>query len=417
MSLRYKKQVVFSLIYKCANILIAFGTTKLLTNLLGLESYGMWATIISIVSMAAFLNLGVSSVIQNEVIKEKLDSEKRNKNISLLIFINTVFSMIPLLIFGIFYLIGSRIVMPGFSVSQTLSILSLLTLCIYMSAILRIYIGESKSEFVELHASLIGGAFFITLLFLNLSENKLDINSSLIIYTIYTGVAAITFSIIPIKKHFYFFETISLSGLANILKPGLSFFLAQFFAFILYSSDRIIAFYMLGEESSAIFDYYMKFYMLILTMTGILQKPLWTFFGLENNKSIVTKTFKKINVIFVKLFPLMIMYSMVVPYLVSFFFLPGNKGENIMLSITLMFVTMIQAYGASYCYYLNSRNDLNGQVALNAISAILNIPLSYILSVTFNMGIVGISLATAISMLPFLIYSKWKVSKHLKAEI
>jgi O-antigen/teichoic acid export membrane protein len=100
----YKREIIFNYSFKIAAILLGLVSTRLNIKYLGNDLYGLWATVISIVSWFNLGDLGISNGFRNELAKAigENDSEKIEK------LTNSVFSImlrLSVVIFVVFIIV------------------------------------------------------------------------------------------------------------------------------------------------------------------------------------------------------------------------------------------------------------------------------------------------------------------------
>ncbi|MDV5105579.1 hypothetical protein R2R32_02765 [Clostridium perfringens] len=159
-----------------------------------------------------------------------------------------------------------------------------------------------------------------------------------------------------------------------------------------------------------------KMYSIFTLISGIIMTPLWSGF----THAYVNKEFKWISKVILKLIILIIplIIGCVLVLLLRNEIITIWMGVNIdipfFLGVFLGISTILTIWSNIFAYFLNGVGILKGQLITVGIGAIINIPLSYIFSVIFNMGSSGVAFASSISLLIFSIYGPLKVYRILK---
>ena len=300
----YKKQIGRSFIFKFLNIAFVFLSAKLISEHYGLEVYGQWSVILSVFTVASFLNFGLAGSIQNEVLNT-VDAVELKKSITSLLLINTFISIVPSFLYYSFSSFFSSLRILHIGINESMIVILIIGMLVFSSGFVRIYLAQSRSDMAEAYSLFISLFFLGFLSFPCFFEGFRHLGFILHSYFISVVVSVVIFSINPIKTYFIKINIQDIFDSFAHIRVGLLFFFAQIFSFILYSSDRIIIYYILGAENTAIFDLYYRFFMLFLTLATLLQRPLWSIFGsARDDTDYLIGIFKKINYYFAFFVPL-----------------------------------------------------------------------------------------------------------------
>lgn len=397
---KYIYQVSLSLLFKIFGVFFSFFVTKVTLNKLGVEDYSLWATLLSLLTMAAFLNFGMSGVIQNTVAKREIFWQKKLYNQLIL----TVLISIVVLFFSIFVgslVYDSIIIVSIFSLS--------LSVIIIQSSVVRIYVAMRSSQVSEF-IPLITNVIFITILMLFFEEGA-KIENVLISYLFVKIVVLLvsTINLIKMKLFPHGSFVVEWYLLRSNIKSGSKFFLAQLVTFFLYQSQPVLVYNLLSSNDVVTYDLFNKFSIPLLMFSVVMFKPLWTKFN-ESDEATAKNALRKVNKLLILMLPLGVGFSLLIPSLTSLFF-DITHDEGRVISFVRVLAIYLQVISTPYSYYLNSRNILNEQVWINAVSASAFILICYLFK--DSLSLIGLIFYSLIAYVPFCVFSISKTYKSI----
>lgn len=246
-------------------ILISLITLPLTLNYLGAERFGMMETIVSLIAILNFADLGIGFGLQNNVIKLKNtgDSGDINKAISSILLVLISTSLIFIFVFSIFYskihwniLFNVKSNLAIYEVNKSVLIFFICFIIqIPFSIVQKIQIGLQQgyiSEFWKISGNVAGiFTLFIVIYF------KLGV--PFVILAIYgnSTLFIILNFIFYFKKNKRYSLNIFLFDkilFLKLYKEGLIFFILQIFYIFLISSDRIILSYLIGPSVIVVYS-------------------------------------------------------------------------------------------------------------------------------------------------------------------
>ena len=397
--------------FKGISIFCSFLIVPLLLSILGSKDYGIWITISSFVSWFNIFNLGIGNGLRNTVarfiaLNKYYDASKATSSAYAIVFfiafsIGFIFIFFAYFIefYNLFNLESSykdsiNLVVPilfiGFLIKLILNLISSLLYSI------------QKSSLVELLIAIQSSAVLVSVFFLGRVENSLL-------------STAIIYSLIPVLilllAHFICFSSIlskiklSLKNIdivngIGLLKKGAHFFIIQISALILYSTDNYLIAVFSNVENVTLYSICFKYFSVISLIWGLILAPYW---------SMVTKAIAEKEFTWVSTFTRKLVYQ---AFLLSFFafcmlllsdVVFGFWVKDILvpneLKITMFFYVVVATFSAIYGNAINGFGKLKILMYLSFVLALVNIPLSYVLSVSLDLGIIGVPIATIICML------------------
>lgn len=407
------KETYKNYFYKIFSMLIGFLIIPIIINYLGNEKYGVWITILSIISWAQMGDFGIGTGLRNRITENfTLDKKIKVKQyistgyLSLII-ISFLISLLGSI--GIYFINFQKVF--NINVSEIEIKYSILITLFSFSINFILGLGKTiansihKSSLVNLSQCIYSVVLLILIIVLNkyFKENS-NLISIAIVYLICTCAGNIFISIIIFKNSYLipklaFFEK---KYLKDIFSMGVKFFLIQLCGIILFSTDSIIITNILGPLEVTKYSLIEKLFNTITTLHSILLIAIWS----KVNEAYIKKNYKWIESILKKLkktlIPLCICVLGLSLLINKIVYIWTKENYNFSVSLILVFslYTILIAWTGINLNIINGIGNLNLQLGLYIFAAILNIPLSVYFAKYLNLGILGVKLATLICLIP-----------------
>jgi len=407
------KQIGMSSIYKVVSIAINFFLVPLSIAYLGSEKYGLWLTIFSFIGWFSFFDFGIGNGLRNKLTTALSSNDmKLAKSYVSTAYFSMMFIVFFLItIFAIpFYFVPwesfFNYVDNSESIVQLLSIVyTIFAINLVLKMITTIYFADQKSSvpgFIQMIGQII---IFGTIYIATQSEN-----SSLIFYgSVVVGSQMLVFILASFIAFFGKYSAIRPSlkafdrtHLRDILSLGGKFFLIQITYIFIYSTDNLIINYFLGAEQVTIFNIAFKYFMFATMATSIILEPYWSAFtnaATNNDEQWIKRSL--INLLKISAMVSLVIIAMVFVADIAYELWIGNNIKvPFLLTVLIAINTIISVFMRPFVMYINGLSKLKLQMYNGIFAAILNIPLSIVLSVNYDMGISGVILSTILLQLP-----------------
>ena len=417
-----KKLIIYNFILRIIGMGLSFIYIPQILKFLGEKNYGVWATILSILSWINFCDVGIGNSLRTTLVEyiEKKENKLAKQMVSTA-YINIGIISVVLFLFlivSLSFINSSKLLKIEYLnlnnillISFTFVILNfILTLCkpIYY-ALQKPYI-VSYIEILAQIFNIVGILIFINL---NIDKNLIYIA---LLYGSGTFLINLIFSIFLFKKYKYL--TPSLREYNKDLNYkignlGIKFFTLQIVAVILFTTDSVIITRLFGPEEVTPYNIANKLFGTFIVMYGILLTPIWSKISQEK----IRKNFKNIKKILKKLqiFYLVVILGIVIMYFIypyiSFFWLKKEIIYPKYLLINIVIYVLLSIWCNNYSYIMNGMGEIDLQVKLAILQGILNIPISVYLAKYF--GVAGVVMGTNICMaIPAVLFPlKFKINE------
>lgn len=413
-SVRTKQNIVSSILIKCISIAISFILIPLALNYLNPVKYGIWLTITSVIGWTAFFDLGLGNGLRNKL----AEALAKDNKILARTYISTsyaIMSIIIAIVYSIFV-----IVFPYINWTQVLNtppemnveinklifiVFSFFCLQFIIKLISMILNADQRSAVsggINTFASLLSLIIVFVL--------TKTTNGSLLWLSI--GVSAANL-VSPLIATIWFFKTdykhlipslkyVKLSSAKDLMGLGFMFFIMQFAALILFSTDSYIIDQLYGPEEVTPYNIAFKYFSIVTMGFTIITTPFWTAYTDAYHKQDFTwikRTTKKLISLW-----MVLAFGVLIMLVFSNFFYKLWIGSKIkipfILSATMACWVLIASWTSIFGNFLSGVEKIRLSLYHSFVMIIVNIPLTIFLAKYLNLGSAGVMIGTCICVLP-----------------
>lgn len=409
----YFRQVKGSVLFKGLAISTSFFTVPLMIRYLGQEQYGIWSTLMSIMSWVVFFDLGVGNGLRNKV----AESLAKNQITDAVGYISSGYSWIGLGSLLLFMLIAFTAFFIPWQVVFNTQILSenVLRNSVMMAAffiLLNFWIGlinqilnaVQKTSWV-VFGQFISNALSLVVVFV-LAKTT---DTSLFYLVTGSGVSIVASSLI-LTFWFYiknneFIPSLSFDRqhINPLLSLGMQFFVIQIAVLIIFTTDKMLITQLFGPEYVTKYDVVFKLFAVIAIAHGLIMAPLWSSYTDAYHR----EDFKWIQAILRKqllVFMLIVLATIALGFAAKFviqLWIGDNMEVSEFLIINMGIFVIISAWNNIFAYLLNGIGKIRAQLYTAIVAMLINIPFAIFLVRYFGFGIEGVVLGTSTSLLVF----------------
>jgi len=420
------KHILLSFFFRASGILISLLLVPLSINYLGVENYGVWLTIASVISWLTFFDIGLGHGLRNKFAEAFANDDKQlaREYVSSAYFSMIIISTSIIIISIIINLFvdWSRVFNTQAQLKTDINILVPIILMFFSlqliaKLITAIYFGAQKHS-VQNQILFIGQLFSLLTVFLLLNSTI----SSLL----YFGIALsfiplfvlVIYNIIAFKGIFNRykpeFSLFSLNRAREVLGIGSKFFVIQLSLLILFSTDNIIISQLFSPADVVPYEIARKYFSLLLHIFLIITTPYWSSF----TEAYVKDDINWIKTAVIRLLKIwcLIPLLLIIMYLFSDYFYFIWVGDNVkvpkIMSMLMASFVLLYTFNAIFTQFLNGVGKIQLQMYSALFSIVINIPLSIYFAKYTSLGVSGVILATCISLLVYAVLRPiqyWKI--------
>lgn len=402
-----RKSSFLNFVIKPFSVVLGLIYTPILLKYLGDEKYGLWSTILSIISWINYCDVGIGQGLRNILSKEIAEDhrEKIKSLVSTAFIILTLISS-TLLIVGIissFWLDWFKI----FNTKEKMQapmIISMVFICInfVLSLSNSIFYALQMSHRVAIRNCIIQIFNIIGVVFLSKVSNGNLVYLSFL-FGITSSIVYIISMVQIFKNHSYIRISISAFRKDNVMEisnTGIKFFIIQLSCIALYTVDNLLISNLFGSAAVTPFNITYRIFNTAYAFLLAICVPYWS----KTTEALAKKDFKWIETSIGHLYKIAGLAICGYVFLAIIF----KPLSYIWLRRELEYPQgLIGVMCLYYCLYsivtvnvqiINGTGEINFQLILMIIMGAANIPLSILLAKNFSLGVVGIRLATTILM-------------------
>ena len=406
-SVRAKKHIIASFLYKGISILTGFLLVPLTIDYVQKEQYGIWLTLSSVVAWFSFFDIGLGHGLRNKLAislaQGNLEKAKTYVSSTYAI-LGMIFLGILLLFFVAQPLLDWQLILNTKTIqAEELRLIAIVTFAFFcvnfvLKLIYSIFLADQRpanQALYNLLSNLVAllviyiltktteGSLYYLALTLGLSPMVILIFVSLFMFR--GKYRAIAPSMHYVKKSYF----------RELMELGFRFFLIQVSSIIIFSTDNIIIAQILGPAEVPAYSVAHKYFGLITAAFAIISVPFWSAYteAYENrDMPWIFSTNKKL----IRIWGLLVLVSLVMLAGSSYFyeFWVPEIDVPFFLSLMICIYVNVLAWGNIFVVFINGVGKIQLQLVVGIVSTLINIPLSYFFAKTLDLGSVGVIMAT-----------------------
>lgn len=419
------KNMAISTVCKPISMIISYLYVPIVLNYLGVEKYGVWATILTILSWIGYFDIGIGNGLRNKLTESLSKKDGQSKKLVssayafiavLMIAASIVFSVIAAFtnwnrVFGVSDISENLAAVVIISVCfMTLNfILSICKNVLYaLQKAADVSIMELVTQILNMVGVLVAMRFVESNLFImafvyGSSMVMVNLVASIIIYSKNSNVRP------EIKE-------INVKVGKSITSLGMQFFVIQMCALVLFTTDSLIISYLYGAANVTPYNTVNKLFNVIIGVFSALLAPVWsnvTKLKAEENYDGIKSLIRKLQLI-------MIPFVLGTILLVLIF----RPLTRLWLGRDLAYTTPLILFGALYCLLTiwcntysavsNGMEIMKISMFLACVQAIVNIPLSLFMAKSLGLQAAGVSGGTCGAMMSAAVVLPIVVNRKLK---
>ena len=406
------KNIVLGLVYKPLSMLLSYLYIPVALAYLGDEKYGVWATVLSVLSWISLFDIGIGNGLRNKLAEnlKNYDSLKTRKYVSSAYIMLTIIVMILMIVtVALFSLVNWKSffkVEANFSDNLTI-VMNISIICMCVSFVMEI----CKSVYLALqknHITNLMGLVQQALMLFSVVVLKKYTNGNLVFVAIAYGISNLVVDLfftlklfkynrdfIPKVKYFSREEAKDTTGL------GIQFFIIQIAAMILYATDNIIITQICGPVQVTPYTTANKLFSMITAVFSIMIAPYWsaiTVRKVDGDIGGIKKAEKKMLRLW-GMATIGCIFLIIVFKPVVHIWLQRDMTFQQGLIPLMAVYAIVYMWNAVYSQIGNGLSLMKVSVIIAIIQSIVNVIASIFLGSILGMKSVGVLLGTVIAML------------------
>jgi O-antigen/teichoic acid export membrane protein len=406
----YLKQIRGSFIFKGLAVVASLVSIPLMIRYLGQEQYGIWSTLLSVMSWIVFFDLGIGNGLRNKV-TEALANDNTVEASS---YISSGYTLIGLISLCLFIIAATAtFYIPWRTVFNTTNIdeatlrntvfvsVFFITLNFWISLINQVLNAMQKTsvivfgQFISNTVALIFVFTLTQLMYPSLYYLAIAYGTSLI-------TSNITLSLWFYSKHHNLSPKLSLNSqhIRPIMSLGLQFFIIQLACLVIFTTDKMLITQIFGAQYVTQYDVVFKLFGVITLIYSLIAAPLWSSYTDAYQKkdfAWLRNILKKQLQLFIIIFLFVIGVIFVTKPIIRFWI-----DDDLELSMPFIYsmggFILISVWSNIFAFFVNGLGKIKLQLYTSIIAMVINFPLAIYFTKQLGFGIEGIMFATCISL-------------------
>ena len=423
-----KNSMIQGTLYKGVSILLSLVYVPVVLDYLGDYKYGVWATVLSILSWISYFDLGIGNGLRNRLSEALASSNSKNDAKTLVSSAYAILSLVVLAIsvvcgFGISFIDWSDL-LSAWNINENLVCImeiSFLGMCFSFVLMLcnNVFYALQKAQIVNLMAVFQQGVMLLSVWLLSLTRTN-DLTAVAILYVLSNVLVYGGFTVYIFVKNRLLspsLKCVDKKVAKDLGGLGLKFFIAQIAALILFTTDNLIISNLFGPEQVTIYSTANKVFTVIISLFAALVVPLWS----KTTVDFARRDIYEIKRTLGKMLKLFILAAVGAGLLAVLFkplvalWLGRDLGFSWSLILMMGLYAIVYMWNTIWSQIINGLTLVNFMVAVACIQAAANIPLSFLFARTCGFGIEGVLLGTiltmAISSIAYPVYTHYVLSR------
>jgi O-antigen/teichoic acid export membrane protein len=407
----YLRQITGAVVYKAVAMAASFLAIPLMIRYLGQEQFGVWSTLLTVMSWIVFFDLGIGNGLRNKV----AEALARNDKSEAASYIASGYSLIGLIAFMLWVLVTAasffvpwQIVfntqaIPEAVLRLTVQIATFFVFLNFWIGLVSALLGAMQKTALTALGQLISNVLALMLVFVLTKTTEASISNLAFTYGISLVVANIVLSFWLYRRNPELRPTLYLDKrhVHPLLSVGMQFFTIQLAVLVIFTTDKMLITQLFGPQYVAQYEVVFKLFSVITFAHSLISAPLW---------SAYTDAYHRKDIIWIKrmLSKQMAIYGGVVLAVILMGLLArsiiavwvGRELEVALpLVMTIGLFVLVSIWNNVYAMFVNGIGRIKAQLYTAVIAMLLNIPLALLFTKHFGFGISGIVLATCVSLL------------------
>ena len=407
----YFNQVTGSIVYKFFSVIASFFAIPLMIASLGLEKFGIWSTLLTILNWFIFFDLGLGNGLRNRV-AERLslgDSLEAKHYISSAYSFTAIFAVVIwIALYIASYFVPWQAAFNTKTVSEELlrnsfviaSFFILINFCIgLITALLGAVQRSAMVAFGQMFANICILAFLVV----GQKNSIISIFSLSVIYgvSIVFGNLVLSYLFFSLRTELLPRINFSWAIFKPLIAPSLRFFVIQLAALVLFTTDKLIISGLFGPMHVAEYEIVFKLFGIITLVHALVSAPLWSAYTEAYTKGEINWIKVTLNrqILFVVA---LAGFSALLVYLSGSIIKLWIREEvpiSFHLTISMGIFVVLTAWNNVFATLVNGLGKIGVQFYASIVVMILNIPLSIYFARVAEFGVSGVVIGTLVSML------------------
>lgn len=407
----YLRQIKGSVIYKAISMVASFCAIPLMIDYLGQEQFGVWSTLLTIMSWIIFFDLGIGNGLRNKV----AEALAKNDSVEAAHYVSSGYGLvgvIALILWAIItnasFFIPWQIVfnsqaIPEETLRITVQISAFFILLNFWIGLISALLGAvQKSSWVAL-GPLISNVLTLTLIYGLTKFADASISNLAIVYGISMIAANLMLSIRFYQQNpglipYFFWDK---SHVRPLLSVGVQFFIIQLAVLVIFTTDKFLIAQIFGPQYVAEYEVVFKLFSIISFAHTLISAPLWSAYTdafHRNDIAWIRTMLRKQLMLLAGIAMAVVILALIAKSVISLW-ISVEFFVSWPLIVAMGLFVVISSWNNIFAMFVNGIGNISVQLYTAIAAMLINIPLALFFTNQLGFGSYGVVLATCISLL------------------
>lgn len=428
----YLHQIKGAVVYKAVAMLASFLAIPLMIRYLGKEQFGVWSTLLTVMSWIVFFDLGVGNGLRNKV----AEALAKNDKVEAANYIGSGYSLIGLialvlwaLVTGVSFFVPWQAVfntqaIPEATLRLTVQVAVFFVVLNFWIGLISAILGAVQKTAMTALSQLVSNVLSLLFVFVLTKTTDATITYLALAY----GVSMV-FANIGLSCWFYQGHPelrpkpyLDKQHVRPLLSVGMQFFTIQIAVLVIFMTDKMLITQFFGPEYVTQYEVVFKLFSVITFAHTLITAPLWSAYtdAYHRNDLFWIKNMLKKQMVIFGLIALAVSAMVMLARPIIKLWIGHEFEGPFSLLISMGLLVLVSAWNNIFGLILSGIGKIRLGSIYTIFTALLNIPLSYFTAVKLEFGVTGIVLGTLLSIaissiispiqVYFFIYNKTKNS-------
>ncbi len=419
----YLHQIKGAVVYKAVAMLASFLAIPMMIRYLGQEQFGVWSTLLTVMSWIVFFDLGVGNGLRNKV----AEALARNDQTEAANYIASGYSLIGLialvlwaLVTGVSFFVPWQAVfntqaIPETTLRLTVQVAVFFVILNFWIGLISAILGAVQKTAMTALGQLISNILALSFVFVLTKTTVATITYLAVAY----GLSLVSANCI---LSFLFFQAnyelrpkpnLDKQHVKPLLTFGLQFFVIQIAALVIFTTDKMLISQLFGPEYVTQYDVIFKLFGIITFLHVLIITPLWSAYTDAYHRGDfgwIKKILHKQIWVFIGIIAAITFTATIAKPFIRIWI--GARFEvDSLLILSMSALVLVTTWLNIFSYFLNGVQKLKVSWVVSIFAMLLNIPISIFLARYTSLGVSSVVIGTICSLLPGVFLGPYQVIK------
>jgi O-antigen/teichoic acid export membrane protein len=367
------------------------------------EVYGLWLTIVSILTFMTLFDFGLTNGLRNSVIEANAKQDFKLIKTQ----VTTIYAIFILIIVPVCLLFlisadfinwqsvfntrvdkdmlatGMKWIFIGYGLQfilQPVTALLIATFKDYLSALIFLLGNIVALVLIIFFGQYFAARFLFLSIVFSFTPVLILLLSSFFLYKGIFSAFSPNIRAIDFKK------------VRNLFRLSFRFFIIQFAGLLMYSTNYIVISQFIGNTAVTTYNIVFRLFTMVLTFQSLIIAPLWAGYGdayIKKDFDWIRSVVKKVNLLNCVLCAVLILMVVASNYIYRLW-IGDDFNAPILLTVLMAINVGITLFASNYTVFVNGTGKVRLQMYKSVLSGLLHFPLAYILVKEMGLGVDGL---------------------------